>query len=283
MNRDEQMGWQDLLLRTLAAAVGASPRLRACIIFKGARVLAKHIPAHSRASFDLDAALHGPTEWTGALLERELTGALQSYLADAEVKPFTLEEVTVTPNPERQHPRGWNGWDIVIAARPIGGTVRNPPKARAEFRAPEPLRVGATCELDFDGESVVAYSLERQLGEKGRAFLLTIAPNSKRPRRVKDLFDLALTLRERPLSTHETLWRTAGLHFLDACTSRDVTFVGIESFARGLGETRRRYTEDPTLGEIGFEDAWSAVEAIVSIWSDVRREYEPLETQCDTR
>ena len=47
--------WKNQVLEEVLSAVAANPELRAILIFKGARILAKLLPDAHRQSLDLDA------------------------------------------------------------------------------------------------------------------------------------------------------------------------------------------------------------------------------------
>jgi hypothetical protein len=266
VNVSEQQRWREDLLEAFAAAIGNDRTLIDAFVFKGARVLALHVPSHSRASLDLDAAVRPGHEWTQVTLEAALTGALRRRFVNEDPRRFELVALTVEPRPRKPHPRGWDGWIVKITARAAGSSVRNPPVVNVDLAASEPWREGALCQREIGGALVWTYTLERQLGEKGRALLKSLQPETKRAIRAKDVYDLAWTARTHPVSDASRLWGTAAHHFADACESREVSFDGMPSLNAHRDAIRDSYVKDQTLNAVHFDEAWQALHAIMDLW-----------------
>lgn len=109
MNKNQQQVWQENVLDAFAEAIGGDPTLRQLLVFKGARVLARHLPAHDRVSLDSDAAFSGDSTWTAERLQHSLQLALRRSFASARPLRLELESLTVHRKPPKPHPRGWDG------------------------------------------------------------------------------------------------------------------------------------------------------------------------------
>lgn len=57
MNPTEQARWKVEVLEQVFVAFARSEELAKCLIFKGARVLARRLPTAARQSFDIDSNL----------------------------------------------------------------------------------------------------------------------------------------------------------------------------------------------------------------------------------
>ena len=81
--------------------------------------------------------------------------------------------------------------------------------------------------------------------------------------RVKDVFDIARILRERPLHDRE-FWTAASEEFRFACESRLIDCSGLDSFEEDLATTQSSYENDPTIPKlISFDEAWRSIRDIV--------------------
>ena len=110
--------------------------------------------------------------------------------------------------------------------------------------------------------------MERIAGEKLRAFLSSLPEyrdKFNRPGkdvRAKDLYDLALILRHRPVS-NEAFWRTAADEFRHACHSRKVDCEGLSTFRQNWRTTRQIYETSSLPDDVSFVDAETALTEIV--------------------
>ncbi len=277
MNPEDWRAWQNSVLDEVFIAIARDPALTSILIFKGARILARHVAEAARQSLDLDA--NATAEFLQAFpdrqqqaqeLQRRIEIALRRHFeADFNVH-FELESVRVTPKPKTGHPRGWNALDAQIRVRDLSrpGTLGLPALA-LDVAAPEALTEHSTIMLDIAGRQVRVYTLERVAGEKLRAFLSTTpAYQAKKAGiretlRVKDLPDLARILRHTPL-TDRDFWRIAGQEFRVACESRGIDCAGWKTFEAVADLARATYNSDATVADaMPFEEAWAAVRRII--------------------
>ena len=125
--------------------------------------------------------------------------------------------------------------------------------------------------LELAGRTVLAYSLARIAGEKLRAFLTSLPTyRSKLNRpgeavRAKDLFDLTMIFRNRPLPGEAAFWESAGREFHIACESRYVDCIGLGSFREQWDVTRKTYESSGAVGrDIPFEEVEATLRHIVT-------------------
>ncbi len=244
MNAADNARWQDRLLDQVFAAIAAHPALTEILIFKGARILAHHLPGVTRQSLDLDANCR--RAFLDTFIDRERQAAvLHEYLAEAvnahfeAQSPVTLElgEIRVFTKPPKGHPRGWNAFEVRIRvvdrSRPSQLGV---PTLELDVASPEAMSADSLTTLQVGGHAVHTYSLPRIAGEKVRAFLSSLPDYQRKSGRsggairVKDLYDLTQVVRHRPL-LDTAFWRTAA----SACLDRKD-----ESSRHGLNPNRAR-------------------------------------------
>ena len=192
MNPDESARWKNEALDVVFAALASSRTLTGRIVFKGARVLSRRLRQVHRQSLDIDMNLSAAfvsqfpaREDQRRALETDIDTTLRRYIEAQSVVRYEIRAVSIKPKPQGDHPRGWNAFE----AR-IGLMDRSNPNALAlpslvlDIAAPESLGPHAVAPLDVDGHPVAAYTLERIVGEKLRAFLSSLPAHRRKLGRV---------------------------------------------------------------------------------------------------
>jgi hypothetical protein len=284
MKPDDAHVWQNAVLDEVFVAIADDPELVRHLVFKGARVLVRHVPEAARQSLDLDANV--TAEFVAAFpeareragqIERRMGAALSGHFERANPVRYELENIRVDPKPPGGHPRGWNALQAQIRVRDLARAgTRGMPSLTIDLAAPERLSDHSTTTLDVGGRKVTAYTLERIAGEKLRAFLSTTPEHQgkktgvRETLRVKDLPDLARILEHTPLSDR-AFWRAAGEEFRLACEGRGVDCAGWSSFEAVESLARETYANDATVAAtVPFDLAWQAVRSIVAKFSEDR-------------
>jgi len=278
MKADDARAWQDAVLDEVFVAIAEDPELVRYLVFKGARVLVRHVPEAARRSLDLDAnvtaefvAVFPELRQRAAEMQRRIGAALNRHFERADPVRFELESIRVEPKPPGGHPRGWNALQAQIRVRDLRQAgVRGLPMLTIDLAAPERLSDHSTTTLDVGGRKVTVYTLERIAGEKLRAFLSTTPEHQAKKSgvretlRVKDLPDLARILEHAPLSD-VAFWNAAGEEFRLACEGRGVDCAGWRSFEAVEPLARETYAKDATVAAtIPFDLAWACVRRIVA-------------------
>ena len=277
MNPEDLRAWQDAVLDEVFLGIAASEPLVEILTFKGARILARHLPEAARQSLDIDAncsreflANYPDRQVQASTLQGLLSTALRRHFESASPVRYQLDELRVTPKPQRQHPRGWNAFEVNLRVADLTrASQRSLPALGIDIAHPETLTDASTTTLDLAGHGIRAYTLHRIAGEKVRAFLSSLPEyQAKIGRsggivRAKDLYDLARILRHRP-STDAAFWRAAAGECRVACESRFVDCAGWSSFSPHEIATRAIYEREPTIpGNVSFDEAWLSVREIV--------------------
>lgn len=277
MNPEQQNAWKHQALDAVFEALASSQTLSGRLVYKGARVLNRRLGETARQSFDIDANLtrrfveaFPDRESQRRELEMEIRLALDRYFAEQDVVRYEVEQVRATLQLKREHPMGWEAFEIAIRLRDLAQIGnRGLPTLRIDIAAPETLGPEATAPLEVGHYEVHAYTLERIAGEKLRAFLSSLPAyrrKFKRPGdavRAKDLYDIGRIVRARPL-TRTDFWDEAGVEFRRACESRYIDCQGLETFAEELDVTQRAYETDPNIPrDLDFEHAWQALTSVV--------------------
>ncbi len=277
MNSESRDDWINEVLNEVFIAVITSEPLRNALIFKGARILNRHV-GNSRQSLDLDSnmapELVASTPDLGArasFLEEHIPPALRRHFERQDPVTFTLGRVTVDRKPPKGHPRGWNAFRLRIKVDDNRlSTVRDLPPLEIDVAAPETLGPDAVETLDFQGVPAKVYALHRIAGEKLRAYLTSLPAyrrkmqGGERAFRVKDLQDIARIVRARPASKTD-FWSNAGHEFQLACQSRLVDCRGLESFMEDWSLARGRYEVDRSLQNVSFGEAEQALTIVVGL------------------
>lgn len=282
MNKVQQESWKFEVLNELLQALGKSPEIRENLIFKGALILNHHLETH-RKSLDIDSNLDGTfaiqhPDRAGQkdFLEEHVSRAISRHFDSREPVRYELKNLRVDLSPKELHPRGWDAFVIYVSlvdhAYP---GVRGLPTLTIDVAAPETLSGDSIAEMEIDGITIRAYTLERIAGEKSRAFLSTLPAYRKKVKkpgeavRVKDLYDLAQIVRSKPL-TDAVFWTTAGREFRIACESRGIDCSGHTSFLEGWPETKKFYQQSPTIPkDISIGEVEAAIAAIVGFWEAI--------------
>jgi hypothetical protein len=279
---DDARAWQNAVLDEVFAAIASDPALTSVLIFKGARVLARHLPEAARQSLDLDANYtdeflrrYPENAERAAIMAEQLQVALHRHFEAASPVRYEVDSVRVDPMPPHGHPRGWNALLAKIRVRDLSRPgALGLPALTLDLAAPEWLSEHSTTTLEIAGRPVTAYTLERVAGEKLRAFLSTTPAyqlkkaGNRETLRVKDLPDLGRILRHEPLADRK-FWRIAGEEFRGACESRGIDCAGWRTFAEVEDLTRDTYATDASVAaSMPFPDAWVAVRAIIERFAE---------------
>jgi len=261
--------------------MAANKHLNRMLVFKGARVLALRMGVLRRQSLDIDCNLReevleeGTREELRARLEGLIEKALAEYFERQEVVRFKLEAVRVKAHP-KQHLHGWDAFKVKLnVSDSAQRSVRNLPKLEIDIAYPEELTENSMADLETEGGRVTAYTIERQVAEKLRAFLTSLpqyrtkirrdggGDNRPEPIRVKDIFDIACVERDHPIGDQVDFWGIVLSEFTIACKSRYVDCAGLESFEQDIGRTTKSYRNDPTYeAEVPFEEAWDVIQRV---------------------
>ena len=275
MNRDSRDQWINEILEEVFVAVVASEPLRNALIFKGARILNRHL-GDSRQSLDIDSnmapelvASTPDLEDQATFLEAQIPLALRHHFERQNPVRFKAGRVNVDRQPPKGHLRGWNAFRLRIEVQDNSmAGVHGLPMLEIDVAAPETLGADAVVTLDIQGFPARVYALHRIAGEKLRAYLTSLPAYRKKMKggdrefRVKDLHDIARILRVRPVSDME-FWGKAGREFKLACESRLVDCLGLESFMEEWPLARQRYETDASLQKVSFTEAEQALRSVV--------------------
>ena len=236
--------WRDEVLEEVLRAMARHPELNKALTFKGARVLKQRL-GRGRSSLDVDSSFsaeftaeHPSREQQIAFIRENFEQALTSYFNSMDVVRYTVQRIDVRPRPRAESPFGWNGVKIMltVADGELAG-IENLPNLEIEVSSTEKYDDHSIAKMPLDGTEVNAYTLERCVGEKFRAYLSSTATYRQkigRPEamalRVKDLYDIALAMRDKPISSNEDLWSRVAL--LSTLVTRREQFHSVR-----IGET----------------------------------------------
>jgi len=282
MRNKDQDAWRDEALDILMAAFSTDDELRAALIFKGARILSARLGVAHRYSRDIDANMtqefvdgRPETNQQKQALEELIRNSLERHLARADPIRYRMESIRAVRRPRRGHPRGWSAFRISVRLLDLKNQhVLGLPTLELDVSAPEPLGKHSVAPLDIGGNQVQAYTLERQTGDKMKAFLTSLPAyrtklgggTEDRTRRVKDLYDIATVERAHPVNNEPEFWAVVGDEFRVAAQGRGVDCAGIAAFAEGLDETRTLYEDSEIFRKnIPFGSAWSALERVLGM------------------
>jgi hypothetical protein len=271
--------WQFEATNQVLLALARSRELRDILVFKGALVLNRRLGT-PRVSLDIDANLdagyanlHPDRAGQKIFLEEQVGRAVSRHFESQDPVRYGLERLRIDLNPKEHHPRGWNAFLITVSLidhKHVG--VRGLPSVTIDVAAPEWLSGRSIADLDIDGVTIRAYSLERIAGEKARAFLSslpTYQAKVKRQReavRVKDLYDLVRIIRVKPILETQ-FWTIAGEEFRLACESRYLDCSGLDSFKEGWAETRIQFERSSVIPkDCPFEEVEATIIATTEFW-----------------
>lgn len=280
MRSEDQDSWRDAALDVLMAAIATDDKLRAALIFKGARILSARLGTRHRFSRDIDANMtqnfvdvRPEAVEQERALEHLIRTALERFMARADPIRYRMESIRVVRRPPQGHPRGWSAFRVSVRLTDLKNQhVVGIPTLLLDVAAPEPLGDNSVAPLGVGDGNVLAYTLERQTGDKMKAFLTSLPAYraklgggpAERTRRVKDLYDIATVERAHPVNQDRAFWDAVGKEFAIAARGRGVDCAGIVTFAEGLDETRTLYEESEIFGnDIPFDAAWAALERVV--------------------
>lgn len=279
MNEIQRDNWKFEVLNELLRALAGSPQLREILIFKGALILNLHLGTH-RKSLDIDSNLDSTftlqrtdREEQKDFLQEHVRRAITRYFETREPVRYQLMSLRIESSPKEFHPRGWDTFVISVSLIDhVHSGIKRLPSLTIDVAAPETLSANSVTDMELDGVTIRAYTLERITGEKARAFLSTLptyrskAQKPGKAVRVKDLYDIASIARSKPLSDIP-FWTTAGNEFRLACESRGVDCIGRDSFVEGWAETREHYLKEPIIPkDIPFIEVEGAIDSIIDFW-----------------
>lgn len=286
----EQERWRFEAINHILLAMARSRDLRDNLVFKGALVLNRRLGT-SRMSLDIDAnldvdyaKLHPDREGQRTFLDEHIGKAVSRYFESQDPVRYELKRLSIALSPKEEHPQEWNAFAITVSLidhKHVGGRDfkhaggRGLPNVTIDVAAPEKLSERSIADLDVDGFTIRAYSLERIAGEKARAFLSTLPTyraKMKKPGeavRAKDLYDLTRIIRAKPIS--ETgFWTIAGQEFLLACESHYVDCSGLDSFMEDWAVTRATFASLVIpKDDCTFEEAEATITAITGFWREI--------------
>ena len=182
MNPHDTRAWQNAVLNEVFAGIAASEALTDILIFKGARVLARHLPDTARQSLDIDAncsreflASYPDRQAQATALQGHFSTAIRSQFERGSPVQYQLEDVRVIPQPPKDHPRGWNAFEVQLRVSDMSrASQRGIPNLLIDIAHPEELTADSTTTLEIGGNEIRAYALHRIAGEKVRAFLSSL-------------------------------------------------------------------------------------------------------------
>jgi hypothetical protein len=276
--------WRDEVLEEVLRAMAAHSELNKALIFKGARILKQRL-GMGRSSLDVDSSFsaeftveHPAREERLIFIRENLAEALNNYFNNMEVVRYSVQRIEVRHRPTAENQFGWNGVKIILAVSDgeLAG-IENLPNLEIEVSSTEKYDENSLAKLNLDGTEVTAYTLERCIGEKFRAYLSS-TPSYRhkisRPEpmalRVKDLYDIALAMRVKPISSNEDLWDRAATQFKLASEYKFVDCAGASTFTATWQLAEPLYREDPTLPkDIPWEEAAQAVETALTFFEKI--------------
>lgn len=281
MNPTQREQWQFDAINNILLALAKSRELRESLVFKGALVLNRRLgtPRMSRdidANLDVNyARLHPDRAEQQAFLEEHVRKSVVRHFESQDPVRYELEKLRIDLSPPELHPLEWNAFLIKVSLVDHKHSgIKGLPSVTIDVAAPERLSEQSTADLDIDGVTIRAYTLERIAGEKARAFLSTLPAHRakvKKPGeavRVKDLYDLTRIIRARPISKTR-FWTIAGQEFRLACESRYVDCSGLGSLMEDWAETRAYYEASRVIpDDFTFEEVEATIIAIAGFWQE---------------
>lgn len=277
MNPNDAHAWQDGVLEEIFAGIAANDALTDILIFKGARILARQLPGVARQSLDIDAnctkeflATYPDRQVQAGVLQEHLLQALHQQFERGVPVRFRVEDIRVSPKPRKDHPQGWNAFEVRIRVSDMSRSSQlGVPSLQIDIAYPEELTPESTTTIEIDGHEIRAYTLCRIAGEKVRAFLSSLPDyQAKIGRaggivRAKDIYDLARILKHCPLTVSK-FWRESAIECQSACASRYVDCHGWTSFSQFEDAVRNIYEMEPTIPrDVSFDEAWQALREII--------------------
>ena len=284
MDKSDQDRWTSELLDEVFVAFAHHTGLSQCLVFKGARVLARRLPSAARQSLDIDSNLteefvraHPDRGEQQSLLQTWIEAALRRQFERNSPVRYTLTKVTIRRKPPRGHMRGWDAFEVKLSVSDHRHpTTRAFPAPTIDIAAPESLTNASVQLLEVsDDVTIFAYTLVRQTAEKLRAFLTSLPAyrtklGGERDRgaiRAKDLYDLAKIARQHPIPDDVEFWSAVGREFKHACETRFVDCNDKASFWQSVVETRATYEQSGVLGDdVPFTEAERVVDAVVALF-----------------
>lgn len=274
MNQSDAERWKCQVLDEIFVALAAAEPLDEVLVFKGARVLNVRLGL-GRQSLDLDANLSAQfvqkcpdREAQRVFLEEEMTGAIRRHFERQEPVRHELAALKVRTYPPKSHPMGWDAFKVRINVNDLSRHISNLPALDVDVAAPEELLNTSVATLEVGGHRICAYTLERIVGEKLRAFLSSLPAyraKVKKPGeavRARDLYDISRVCNVFGLEQAE-FWRLAGEEFRVACRSRYIDCQGLTTFQEQWAVTRQTYEQATIPRDIPFEEAEATLVAVV--------------------
>ncbi len=270
--------WRDSILNIVLKAFAFNPDLNKALVFKGARILNQHL-GRGRFSLDIDSSFstefiqeHKSREQWREFIEGNTPKALKTHFNSQEIIRYEYEGLEIIHRPKKNpHSRGWDG--LILKIKIKDSSYGETPVLEIDITAPEKYDHNSIKRLVLEGREVNAYSLERCVGEKFRAYLSSTDAYRKKikepkmvPLRVKDLYDISLTKRIKILSQNHHFWKIAGEQFNLACETRYVDCNGLKTFTDTWDIAKNAYESEATLhtGElISWNEARQSIEDLI--------------------
>jgi hypothetical protein len=201
---------------------------------------------------------------------------LQDYL-DISEQNWTLRGISAHKKmPNRDHPMGWDGFEVKITLVYKGGKTTYTVKLDISPEDPPISTVKFDCETgtivsnsDEASITLLSYSAAEIVAEKLRAFLQRLPPYRKkhnsnlRPPRVRDIRDIFMMVdvlgKELDLEeVAETFKRKCKSKYVDCTTPAD-----FYPESNSIGVFKQAYENDGDLNPVTFDDAWRTMIGLV--------------------
>lgn len=282
MNQSQLETWKKIALLHILSALSKSEEIKKALIFKGALILnyrlgTERMSLDIDSNLDLDFSLQFPgRDDQKSFLEEHIPLAVTRYFESQNPVRYEYRGLKVEPNPRDSHPRGWDAFKIKISIKDNENEgVRGLPALTIDVAAPETLTVWSVNEMQWNGSSIRAYTLERIAGEKARAFLSTLPTYREKVKkpgeavRTKDLYDLSRILEAKSISDIE-FWQIAGEEFRLACESRFIDCSGLASFQEDWEATKETFEKDKIIpAGTDFDEIEQTLISIVGFWTEL--------------
>lgn len=282
MNQSQLESWKKIALLHILSALSKSDEIKKALIFKGALILnyrlgTERMSLDIDSNLDLDFSLQFPgRDAQKSFLEEHIPLAVTRFFESQNPVRYEYRGLKVEPNPRDSHPRGWDAFKIKINIKDNENEgIRGLPPLTIDVAAPEKLTVWSVNEIQWNGSSIRAYTLERIAGEKARAFLSTLPTYREKVKkpgeavRTKDLYDLSRILEAKSISDIE-FWKIAGEEFWLACESRFIDCSGLASFQEDWVATKETFEKDKIIpAGTGFDEIEQTLISIVGLWTDL--------------
>jgi hypothetical protein len=258
MSKDAEIDLKSQLLDEVFLALAESSQLREALIFKGARVLNKHLMT-PRQSVDLDSNLTSSyiqrqvnLEHVQKELEKDINQALRRHFGRQDPVGFDSAPPKITKRPTRDDRFGWDMFVVELEIKDLSAQTLRPIKVELDISVPEKLLETSTTTIKLGEQDVNVQSLQRIAGEKLRAFLSSLPTYRSKIKkedvevRAKDLYDLSRIQAVHGLD-QTAFWKLVGDEFRLTCESRFIDCQGLKTFQENWEVTRNVYEKSATI------------------------------------